>query len=446
MNDSEGQDEELLLEGGEIVAGRYRIEGILGEGGMGAVYEATQLNLGRPVALKLLLPRFTVQPEARQRFEREARVAAALHHPNAVAIYDFGADNDRLYLVMERLHGMTLREAQIEGDSVEMGLKEGLRIVASVCDVLVVAHGQGLVHRDLKPENIFLEKNQSGVERVVVVDFGLAFIEDQEDVGRMTREGVLSGTPEYISPEQVRSRAVGPQSDIYSLGCVLYEVITGTVPFIGSDSFETITHHVYSPPHRPSEVVPEKHIPRDLEALVLQMMEKTPSRRPLAEEVQERLADILQGLDRRERAREEAALEGRLSRMIPRSKVHAEGTTLQSFSDEETGHVAFYFIGPLEEQLRTAFKVNGLEPLVAENGELGRESEVVFAPDASHDLIHQLISQGFAVLTSSDPSDFEAMAELLTLGVDEVVPRPVRADEVARRIWRVIRKRRRTKR
>ena len=158
--------------------GRYKILGVLGEGGMGVVYEAVQRALGRRVALKVLRPGSASLPTARARFEREARVAAALKHPSAVAIHDFGQDAGLLYLAMELLGGTTLRDVVDRGSNLPVGRL--LDVASQVASVLVEAHAIGLVHRDLKPGNIFLEPGQDARERVVVADFGLAFIQDSD--------------------------------------------------------------------------------------------------------------------------------------------------------------------------------------------------------------------------------------------------------------------------
>ena len=220
---------------GELIAGRYRIDEMLGRGGMGAVYRATQLGLLRAVAVKVLLPDRTSSSLVRERFEREARVAAAMQHDGVVAVYDFGVDeSNRLFLVMELLIGESLGE-RLERERL-LNEPNGSDVIAQVATALASAHDVGLVHRDIKPDNIFcLDPEIPGaLPRCKVVDFGLAFIKDGGDLGRFTSDTIISGTPDYMAPEQCRGGAdVGPAADIYALGCVFLEILTGRAPFTG---------------------------------------------------------------------------------------------------------------------------------------------------------------------------------------------------------------------
>ncbi|MCA9605717.1 MAG: serine/threonine protein kinase, partial [Myxococcales bacterium] len=182
-----------VAEVGDVIATRYRLTGLLGEGGMGAVFEAKDLNLDREVAIKLMHAQFGAQPDAEARFAREAKVSAALHHPNAVKIFDFGKDDGRLFLVMEKLRGKSLSAIVNPGVPLPPHART-VDIVRQIAEVLITAHEMGLVHRDLKPDNIFLEVASDGSDRVVVVDFGLAFIAEREGAERMTQEGMIMGT------------------------------------------------------------------------------------------------------------------------------------------------------------------------------------------------------------------------------------------------------------
>ncbi|MCA9605560.1 MAG: serine/threonine protein kinase, partial [Myxococcales bacterium] len=181
---------------GTVVAGRYRIDAELGRGGMGIVYRAAQLPLERPVAVKVLRKELALDERARMRFEREARVASALAHPAAVTIHDFGEHEGAAFLVMELLEGATLA-TRIGG--APLPVAEAIELATQLAEVVAAAHAIGLVHRDLKPENVMLVE-----DRVRVLDFGLAFLRAPGPAGRMTREGVVVGTPEYLSPEQAR--------------------------------------------------------------------------------------------------------------------------------------------------------------------------------------------------------------------------------------------------
>jgi serine/threonine-protein kinase len=213
---------------------------------MGSVFRATQLGLGRAVAVKVIRPDHAWSPWYRARFEREARVMAALDHHNAVKILDYGAEPGFSWLAMELLVGETLAAWLARGPLAEV---TAARIGAAVADVLVTAHAMRLVHRDLKPENLFILDGEGppDPERVRVVDFGIAFIEDAGDMGRLTRGDVVVGTPAYISPEVLTRRVVGPPADLYALGVILFEMVTGTTPFVG-DAGQLQARQIYLAP------------------------------------------------------------------------------------------------------------------------------------------------------------------------------------------------------
>ncbi|EDM75672.1 serine/threonine protein kinase [Plesiocystis pacifica SIR-1] len=277
---------------GTTIAGRYTLIELLGSGGMGAVYRARQLNLDREVALKLVHARLLDDDEddsALRRFEREARVAAALRHPNVIEIYDIGESEGVAYLAMELLRGENLRRRlrTIAGPAPLAMVRE---VGLPLAEALVAAHAIGAVHRDLKPENVFLEDLPKG-ERVVILDFGLAFIAEDAQSGRMTQQGVVVGTPDYLSPEQARGREVGPASDVYSLGCILYELLTGRPPFVARRAVLMLTKHAHETPMHPSQWHPG--VPRKLDEFVMRMLRKRPEQRPEPGEV----AAVLEAID-----------------------------------------------------------------------------------------------------------------------------------------------------
>src|SRR5262245_47413082 len=212
--------------------GPYEIVGPLGAGGMGEVYRARDARLGREVAVKILPEPFAQDPERRARFEREARTVAALSHPNILAIHDYGTQGVITYAVMELLEGETLRGRLAKGP---LPWREAVEIGAAIADGLAAAHAKGIIHRDLKPENLFLTAD----DRVKILDFGLARMDAPADpqvetgpyVPAATSPGVVMGTAGYMSPEQVRSQPVDARSDLFSFGCVLYEMVTGRRAF-----------------------------------------------------------------------------------------------------------------------------------------------------------------------------------------------------------------------
>jgi protein kinase-like protein len=210
-----------------VLAGRYRLGEILGSGGMAEVFDAIDERLGRPVAVKILRAELATDPDLRRRFEAEARAAARLTHPHVVAVYDTGEDRGRAFIVMERLPGDTLATAIARGPVGQAWLRS---VALDVLDALAAAHDAGIVHRDIKPGNILLDPAGSAK----VGDFGIAKSVEGLDVA-LTRTGVLIGTPAYLPPERVDGATATPQSDIYGLGVVMYEALSGHKPFVGTD-------------------------------------------------------------------------------------------------------------------------------------------------------------------------------------------------------------------
>ncbi len=261
---------------GRVLASKYRLDQEIGAGAMGRVYRAYQLDLARDVAVKVLHPMMASDEGAQLRFAREAKVAARLAHPAAVAVLDYGIDDEMAYLVMELMEGETLRERMSREP---LARPDALAVAADVADALIAAHEIRLIHRDIKPENIFLQRTAWG-ERVRVVDFGLAFLATGEvALGRMTQDGYVGGTPAYMAPEQVHGRGVGPAADIYGLGCMLYELIAGHPPFRGSLA-ELLTSQAYAParPLRILSLTPP--VAPELDRLVLAMLSKSAPLRP----------------------------------------------------------------------------------------------------------------------------------------------------------------------
>ncbi|MBC7172166.1 MAG: serine/threonine protein kinase, partial [Polyangiaceae bacterium] len=217
---------------GHVLDGRYAIEERLGEGGLGVVYRAKQTRLGRPVAVKVLHAEHAQKPALRARFEREARSLGTLIHPNIVQVIDYGIEEGAPFLVMELLEGRALNDAIRAGIEVGRAWEIGRTIVAAVA----YAHARRVVHRDLKPANVFLQRDSEGKEITRVLDFGLAkFVDDDEsDATVLTKAGSILGTPAYMSPEQAAGGATDERSDVYSLGIVLFELLTGQRPFQGS--------------------------------------------------------------------------------------------------------------------------------------------------------------------------------------------------------------------
>ena len=201
--------------------GHYELHGLLGKGGMGVVYRGRDTKLDRPVAVKVLRADLDADPETNERFLREARAAAELNHRNIIQIYDFGEEAGSAFIVMELLDGSSLRE--LLDTRLDLSFERKLQIMTGVCEGVAFSHSRSIVHRDLKPGNLFLTTDH----QVKVLDFGLARIESSN----LTRSGLVFGTPDYMSPEQVCGKVVDERSDIFSLGAVFYELLTGRQPF-----------------------------------------------------------------------------------------------------------------------------------------------------------------------------------------------------------------------
>jgi serine/threonine-protein kinase len=258
---------------GTVLAGRYRIVRSIGQGGMGNVYEALQKPLDRRVALKLLRADSERDPQFRKRFLLEASVSAKLSHPNTITMLDYGsAENGQLYIVMELLTGRTLSRA-MQNDG-PFSPARAVHIARQVARSLREAHSIGIVHRDLKPANVFLRDQQDEADFVKVLDFGLVKVFGQGVEDDNTHRGVFMGTPQYVSPEQARDQAPDQRADIYSLGVLLFHMLTGRVPFDADNSVDIILKQVTEPTPQLASVQPGIDVPPELEAIVRRCLAK----------------------------------------------------------------------------------------------------------------------------------------------------------------------------
>jgi len=249
---------------GSVVADRYHILKKLGEGGMGTVYLAEHVKMGRKSALKVMNPGMNTDPDAIARFNREASNASRLSHPNICGIYDFGETPDGLiYLAMEFIEGSSLTSLIEKGGS--LPAPRAASIVHQTADALQVAHDAGIVHRDLKPDNIMITKNRDGSDLVKVVDFGIAKA-SSSDAQKVTKTGLVVGTPEYMSPEQLAGDKLDGRSDIYSLALVAFNTLTGTLPFPANTAQEAMIMRLTDRPRTLAEMAPEKSWPEALQA------------------------------------------------------------------------------------------------------------------------------------------------------------------------------------
>jgi eukaryotic-like serine/threonine-protein kinase len=269
-----------------VLADRYEVEELLGQGGMARVFRGTDRVLNRKVAVKVLSPQFAGDDQFVARFRREAQAAAALNHPNIVSVYDTGDQSDVHYIVMEYVEGRTIRDVIREEGPLHP--QRGTEIAQAVGRALAAAHQAGLVHRDIKPGNIMLTREGE----VKVMDFGIARTATGDP---LTQTAAVLGTASYLSPEQAQGSAVDARSDIYSLGCVLYEMLTGRPPFTGDSPVAIAFKHVREDPVPPGRL--NLDVPSSLEAVVMKAMAKNPDNRyQTADELREDLERVAAGL------------------------------------------------------------------------------------------------------------------------------------------------------
>jgi tRNA A-37 threonylcarbamoyl transferase component Bud32/tetratricopeptide (TPR) repeat protein len=265
---------------GKVFAERYVIDSVLGLGGMSIVYKATHKLMNRTVAIKMLKRKLLEEVVLLERFKVEAQSASSLSHQHIITIYDFGVTSDgEPYLVMDCLEGESLKELIDRSGAVLV--EQAVSIFKQICDGLDAAHKKGIIHRDLKPANVVLLKNADDSYQVKLVDFGIAKVLPQEgqQAQHLTQTGEVFGSPIYMSPEQCLGKQLDIRSDLYGLGCLMYETLCGKPPFLGTSFLETMNKHVGEPPQPMSEVAPSRMVPPELEAIVLQCMAKDPAER-----------------------------------------------------------------------------------------------------------------------------------------------------------------------
>ncbi len=276
-NGRDGEADPLV---GQLVADRYQVLGVLGRGGMGTVYLCEHVQLKKRMALKVLAEELRRQPTLVARFLKEARAAAQIGHPNIVDVYDLGELKEGgAYIAMARLEGEDLQsELQRTGT---IAFPRARAIVGKICRALAAAHGKGIVHRDLKPANVFLARDEDGGEQVKVLDFGIAQVNELsgDDAARLTQTGSIVGTPAFMSPEQGRGQRADHRTDIYSVGCILYTLLTGQAPFDAETLMGVISKHLFDPAPAPSVLAPAGSVTPEIDALVQRAMAKDPADR-----------------------------------------------------------------------------------------------------------------------------------------------------------------------
>ena len=273
---------------GRVFAGKYRVESLLGEGGMGRVYRATQLSLDKTVCLKVLRKEVAKDADTQARFQREARAASRLNHPNSIQVMDFGAtEQGELYLAMEFIQGRDLQ--QLLSKEFPLAETRVAHIISQVLEALEEAHTQRVIHRDLKPENIMVAEMRGDADFVKVLDFGIAKIQDGGAQTKLTQAGLVCGTPEYMSREQARGLELDARSDLYSAGVILYQMVTGTLPFSADNPIGYVTAHLTDVPEPAAKRRPG--ISKALSDLIDRTLSKNRDERPAtAREMREAIA------------------------------------------------------------------------------------------------------------------------------------------------------------
>ncbi|WP_369130484.1 Stk1 family PASTA domain-containing Ser/Thr kinase, partial [Modestobacter roseus] len=273
----------------QVLGERYEIGGVLGRGGMAEVHRGRDLRLGREVAVKVLRQDLARDPSSQVRFRREAQAAASLNHPAIVAVYDTGEDRTATgatpYIVMEYVEGETLRD--VVRHERRLSPERAMSLTADICAALDFSHRNGIVHRDVKPGNVMITPQGT----VKVMDFGIARAVS-DSAATMTSTAAVIGTAQYLSPEQARGEGVDARSDVYSAGCLLYELVTGSPPFTGDSPVAVAYQHVREDPRTPSSINPE--IPPELDAILLKAMSKNPANR--YQSAAEMRADLLRAV------------------------------------------------------------------------------------------------------------------------------------------------------
>jgi serine/threonine-protein kinase len=415
------------LQPGDVVGGRYQLIRPLGEGAMGQVFLGRHTGLNKEVAVKVIKPEVQASAEYVRRFEREARATSSLDHPHVVRVLDFG-EEPALFIVMEYIQGRSLRHLIRETKTLP-SLHFVTTIVDQMLSGLAAAHEHGIIHRDLKPDNVLLT-GSTEEPFVKVVDFGLARVEESFELGpTLTQQGVVAGTPPYMSPEQCQSMAVTSASDLYSIGCVLTELLQLTPPFAGDSAAVIMSQQMFSPPpplERPEGAEP---VPDWLESLRLQLLAKHAHRRPeSARAARERL-----------RAADEAEREPR------RSGRGSMGEGSGRFERFGTGERLLIRLVGNVPSVDAAVRA-GLALHAIDVGAIGGPSIVLVEGEAGDELAQRIAerdAEGLSVIACVPNPRASDLPQLISAGAADIVPVPVDPVALAVTIRRLERRRQR---
>jgi serine/threonine-protein kinase len=447
---------------GAILAGRYRVDVLLGEGGFGRVYRGVDLPTGVPVAVKFLKEEVAAQPDFRARFQREAMVLSRLRSPGIVAVYAFGEHAGLPYLVMEFVHGRPLSRL-LKRNEIIFPPVRAASILDQVVGILEVAHASGVVHRDVKPGNVMIttvpvapvQPRQGGgstppppllatTEAFKLLDFGLAFFEETPPEERVTSTRTTFGSPYYMSPEQCRGRDVGTPTDIYAAGIMLFELLSGAPPFLGGSASEVAAKHMYVPPPPVVEHGACQPVPAEIENVARWALSKRPEDRPTATAFRAALAKAVQRVtasDRPQAAR--AGVGGEDTRtvtLVRAPSARAEGPRVVLWGVEDRRASA----------LRDALAVNGIESApwrftAAPPEAAGHGAQAIlipgdgYAPERIRALRAQGGGQGLPVLVIDVP-DAAVTPALIRAGASDVALAAVTDDVICGKVRRLIRR------
>ncbi|MBX3183516.1 MAG: protein kinase [Polyangiaceae bacterium] len=427
---------------GRCIADKYTLTGVLGEGAMGVVYRGVHETLGTPIAVKVMRRNVAGDDVYRRRFAREARAASLLAHPNAVRVLDYGDDDGLPYIVMEFVEGQDL-DAWIHSQ----GSLPPIALVGELGDqilsALSAAHARGIVHRDLKPENVMLTQLQGGELLAKVSDFGLAHVEDPRDnQPTLTQRDAVAGTPAYMSPEQCRSLAVGPSTDLYAFGCLLTVLLQGHPPFDGTSPIDVISKQMFAEPPalaRPSGGEP---VPPLLERLRLDLLAKKAHKRPQnAEEARERLAQAV-SLEANRRLtpdrKGEVPLGARSERALEETLIHAPAPPVVESGEVSVEQVTLPGGMEVDASLRVGLASQGVR--LGAFSEQGQGLVLLAALDASSAASWLSGRSGRTVVVHLPSVETAGINALIAAGAREVVAGPVEAGSLARRLRRATRR------
>ncbi len=393
---------------GSVVGGRYELLRTLGEGAMGTVYLAKHTALDREVAVKLIKHDVRARSEYARRFEREAKATSSLDHPHVVRVLDFG-DDPVLFLVMEYIAGRSLRDFIREATE-PPPLELVTTLVDQILSGLVAAHEHGIIHRDLKPDNVLVtwEDEQPFVK---VVDFGLAHVDESFERGpTLTEQGVVAGTPAYMSPEQCQSMAVTSASDLYSIGCILTELLQLTPPFTGDSAAVLMSQQMFAPPPPLDRPADAEQVPEWLENLRLELLSKHAHRRPdSARAVRDRLRPEAEEVSQRRSGR------GSLGEGSGRFERFGSGERLLVRLSDQSPCI--------DAAVRAGLALHGIDV-----GAIKGPNIIVLDYSATPDALSQIadyVAQGLQVIACVARPNAALLSDLINVGVADVVAAPV---------------------